>query len=157
MKLVILSLIILLLMSCNSSKVIFEEHQSVGEDKTWQVEEPITFELDVKENKHAYELAIAVRYAHGFPFDKLPIYLIETSPEGESVRRDIDILIQPKKGEYLGEKGFDIIDLEQIIDSHKDFPTFGKYAYTLIPVDNGLDGYPLILEVGLTLKDPVSK
>lgn len=143
-------------MSCNSAKIIFEEHRSVGEDMMWQTREPITFEVDVKENKHSYELALAVRYSDGYPFDKLPIYMTETSPQGETVRKDVDILIQPRKGEYLGEKSFDLIDLQQVIDSKKEFPTFGKYTYTLMPANNNLDGYPLILEIGLVLTDPLS-
>jgi gliding motility-associated lipoprotein GldH len=132
---------------------MFEEHRSVGEEMTWEAAEPITFEIYVKENKHPYEMAVAIRYAHGFPFNKLPIQMTETNPQGESVRRDLEIMIQPNPGEYLGEKGFDIIDLEQIIDREKEFPTFGKYTYTLVPVDNDEHGFPLIMEIGLVLKD----
>jgi gliding motility-associated lipoprotein GldH len=156
MKIILYTITALAVMSCNSAKTIFEEHRSVGEDMTWQTDEPITFEVDVKENKHSYELAVAVRYSDGFPFDKLPIHMIETSPQGESVRKDIDIMIQPSKGEYLGEKGLDIIDLEQVVDTKKEFPTFGKYTYTLIPSESNHDAYPLILEIGLVLKDPLS-
>jgi gliding motility-associated lipoprotein GldH len=153
MKLVVNSILLLLLAGCNSAKVMFEEHHSVGEDMTWETSEPITFEIDIKENKHPYEMAVAIRYAHGFPFNKLPIQMTETNPQGGSVRRDLEIMIQPKPGEYLGEKGFDIIDLEQIIDTEKEFPTFGKYTYTLVPVDNEEHGFPLIMEIGLVLKD----
>jgi gliding motility-associated lipoprotein GldH len=153
MKLVVNSILLLLLAGCYSAKVMFEEHRSVGEDMTWETSEPITFEIDVKENKHPYEMAVAIRYAHGFPFNQLPIQMTETNPQGGSVRRDLEIKIQPKPGEYLGEKGFDIIDLEQIIDTEKEFPTFGKYTYTLVPVDNEEHGFPLIMEIGLVLKD----
>jgi hypothetical protein len=62
-------------------------------------------------------------------------------------------MIQPSPGKYLGEKGFDIIDLEQVIDREKEFPTFGKYTYTLSPVDNDEHGFPLIMEIGIVLKD----
>ena len=153
MKLVVHCILLLLLIGCNSAKVMFEEHRSVGEEMTWEATEPITFDIDVKENKHPYEMAVAIRYANGFPFNKLPIQMTETNPQGESVRRDLEIMIQPNPGEYLGEKGFDIIDLEQIIDREKEFPTFGKYTYTLVPVDNDEHGFPLIMEIGLVLKD----
>ena len=153
MKLVVHCILLLLLIGCNSAKVMFEEHRSVGEEMTWEATEPITFEIYVKENKHPYEMAVAIRYAHGFPFNMLPIQMTETNPQGESVRRDLEIMIQPNPGEYLGEKGFDIIDLEQIIDREKEFPTFGKYTYTLVPVDNDEHGFPLIMEIGLVLKD----
>ena len=153
MKLVAYSILLLLLVGCNSAKVIFEEQRSVGDDMTWKSSEPITFEIEVKENKHPYEMAVAIRYTDGFPFNKVPIQMTETSPQGESIRRDLEIMIQPRPGEYLGEKGFDIIDLEQIIDTEKEFPTFGKYTYTLVPVDNDEHGFPLIMEIGLVLKD----
>jgi gliding motility-associated lipoprotein GldH len=153
MKLIAHTFLLLLLVGCNSGKVIFEKHTSVGDDMIWQSSEPITFVIDINANKHPYQLAVAIRYADGFPFDKIPMYITETNPDGESVRKDVDIVIQPRPGEYLGEKGFDIIDLEQIVDSKKEFPTFGKYTYTLVPVDNVQGDYPLIMEVGLTLKD----
>lgn len=145
---------VIIITGCSSSKTIFEQHESVGEDLVWQPSEPISFSIDIKENKHAYELAVAIRYADGFPFDKLPIYLIETGPNGESVRKDIDILIQPKPGEYLGEKGLDIIDLEQVIDTNKEFPEFGKYSYTLMPNIDDPSGFPMLMEIGLILRDP---
>jgi gliding motility-associated lipoprotein GldH len=148
---------ILILVGCSSSNTLFEEHQSVGDDLVWQPSEPITFTIDVKENKHAYEMAVAVRYANGYPFDKLPIYLIETGPSGESVRKDIDIIIQPEPGEYLGEKGLDIIDLEHVVDTNKEFPEFGKYTYTLMPNIDDPSGFPLLMEIGLILRDPQQK
>ena len=148
---------IALIASCSSSNTLFEQHESVGEDLVWQPREPITFTIDVKENKHAYEMTVAVRYANGYPYDKLPIYMTETNPNGESIRKDIDILIQPNPGEYLGEKGFDIIDLEQVIDTKKEFPEFGKYTYTLIPGIDDPDGIPMLMEIGLIVRDPQQK
>ena len=157
MRIHLLALALALLTGCTSSNKLFEEHITVGEDMVWQPSEPITFTIDVKENKHAYELALAVRYANGFPYDRLPVFMTETNPNGESVRKDIDLIIQPKPGEYLGEKGFDIIDLEQVIDANKEFPTFGKYTYTLIPDIDDPSGFPLLMEIGLILRDPQQK
>ncbi|MFM7726036.1 MAG: hypothetical protein ACKO7B_05010 [Flavobacteriales bacterium] len=142
---------------CASHVTLYEEHQSVGDDLIWQPVEAISFTIDVTENKHAYEMAVAVRYADGYPFDKLPIHLTETDPSGESVRKDIDILIQPKPGDYLGEKGFDIIDLEPVIDGNKEFPTFGKYTYTLVPAIDDEVGIPMLMEIGLVLRDTQQK
>lgn len=146
-----------ILAGCSSTKTIFEEHQSVGEDLVWQPSEPITFTIDINENKHPYQLLLAVRYANGYPFDKLPIYITETNPQGESLRKDVDVIIQPKPGEYLGEKGFDIIDLEQVVDANKVFPTFGKYTYTLVPNIDDPSGFPLLMEIGLILRNPQQK
>lgn len=157
MRIHLLILALAFLNGCASSNTLFEEHQSVGEDLVWQPGEPITFTIDVKENKHPYQMSIAVRYANGFPYDRLPVFLTETNPNGESVRKDIEIIIQPKPGEYLGEKGFDIIDLEQVIDTQKAFPTFGKYTYTLIPNIDDPSGFPLLMEIGLVLRDPQQK
>lgn len=148
---------LILLAACTSGRTIFEKHQSVGDDLVWQPSEPITFTIDIAENKHAFELALAVRYANGFPYDKLPVYLTETAPSGESVRKDIDLVIQPTPGEYLGEKGLDIIDLEQVIDTQKKYPTFGKYTYTLLPAIDDPSGFPLLMEIGLILRDPQQK
>jgi hypothetical protein len=44
-----------------------------------------------------------------------------------------------------------------VIDAQKEFPTFGKYTYTLIPDTDDPAGFPLMMEVGLILRDTQKK
>lgn len=142
-----------LLAGCTSSKTLFEEHQSVGEELEWSANEPLSFVIDIKENKHPYELALAVRCASGYPYDKLMLHVTETNPQGESVRRDVEVPIRNANGDFYGEKGFDIIDIEYVIDTKKEFPTFGKYTYTLEAAMPEIDPVVYVMELGFILRD----
>jgi gliding motility-associated lipoprotein GldH len=153
MRPLLFSLALALLAGCTSQNTLFEEHQSVGEELEWSANEPLSFAIDIKENKHPYELALAVRCASGYPYDKLMLHVTETNPQGESVRRDLEVPIRDAKGDFYGEKGFDIIDIEYVIDSGKEFPTFGQYTYTLEAAMPEIDPVVYIMELGLVLRD----
>lgn len=153
MRLLLSYLTLALLAGCTSSKTLFEEHQSVGEELEWSANEPLSFVIDIKENKHPYELALAVRCASGYPYDKLMLHVTETNPQGESVRRDVEVPIRNANGDFYGEKGFDIIDIEYVIDTKKEFPTFGKYTYTLEAAMPEIDPVVYVMELGFILRD----
>ncbi len=153
MRLLLSCLTLALLAGCTSSKTLFEEHQSVGEELEWSANEPLSFVIDIKENKHPYELALAVRCASGYPYDKLMLHVTETNPQGESVRRDVEVPIRNANGDFYGEKGFDIIDIEYVIDTKKEFPTFGKYTYTLEAAMPEIDPVVYVMELGFILRD----
>ena len=152
MRTLLSCLVLVFIVSCTSQNTFFKEHQSVGEELEWSANEPLSFVIDIKENKHPYELALAVRCASGYPYDKLLLHATETNPQGESVRRDVEVPIRDAKGDFYGEKGFDIIDIEYVIDSKKEFPTFGKYTYTLEAAMPEIDPVVYVMELGLVLR-----
>jgi gliding motility-associated lipoprotein GldH len=139
--------------SCDAGRVLYREYVDVGEDYEWSMNEPLTFVMDVSENKHAYELALAVRVGSSYPYDKLLLHVTEQSPSGESIRRDVEIPVRNASGEFYGEKGFDLIDIEYILDASKEFPTFGRYTYTLEPAMPEIDPVVYVVELGVILRD----
>ncbi|MFN5619769.1 MAG: hypothetical protein ACK478_00565 [Flavobacteriales bacterium] len=139
--------------ACNEGRVLYSEYKSVGEEYEWASNEAIRFDVDVAENKHAYELVLAVRVGSGYPYDKLMLQVTEESPAGESVRRDVEVPIRNAAGEFYGEKGFDLIDIEYVLDDSKEFPTFGKYSYRLVPSMPEIDPVVYVVELGMILRD----
>lgn len=143
------------LISCNDQKTIFEEHQELSPDLEWRKADKKTFVIDIKENSHPVEFLIAFRCGSGYGYDRLPVRIKETAPDGTTISRDMDIQVRKPDGEFLGEKGYDIIDIEQMIDSQKQFPTFGKYTYTIEHMAPGVDVLDYALEIGLIVRDPL--
>lgn len=143
----------LLFFSCNNQKAIFDENQSFGEDLTWYQKDIKTFVIDIKENRHPYEFILNFRYASGYFFDKALLQMTETDPLGNKTRRDIDLVIRDSKGEFIGDKGYDIIDLEFVIDAKKEYKVFGKYTYEISQVMPDIDPLQFCMEIGLAVRE----
>ena len=58
---------------------------------------------------------------------------------------------------YAGLNGIVGALHEELIDTNKEFPEFGKYSYTLMPNIDDPSGFPLLMEIGLILRDPQQK
>ncbi len=136
---------------------MFSENQSLSEDYTWKKSDIKTFEIDVTNNAHPHELALAFRYATGYMFDRVILQVTETSPDKTVVRRDVEIQLRDEKGDFIGEKGYDIIDIEYILDSQKEYPSIGKYTYTIEQAMPDIDPLDFAMEVGLILRDNPTK
>ena len=139
--------------SCSDKNIIFEEHQELSAEYTWRKDDIKTFVIDIQQNAHPYEFSIALRCASGYAYPNLPIRIKEVAPDGSTISRDMDIMVRDANGEFLGEKGYDIIDIEQIIDAKKSFPTFGKYTYTIQHMAPDIDVLDFPMEIGLIVRD----
>ncbi len=148
-----LAIFMITITGCDSRKVIYSEHESFGEDFYWYKKDVKTFVVDVKENAHPLELVLTFRYASSYFYDKALIQIVETDPSGNAVRRDVDLKIRDEKGEFIGDKGFDIIDIEYVLDGKKQYPVFGKYKYEISQVMPDIDPLEFAMDVGLIVRE----
>ncbi len=155
--LLILIVIALAQTACNDGKTIYSEHQKLGDDYNWYKKDIKTFVFDVKQNSHPFEFVLDLRYASGYYYDKALLTITETNPSGEKIRRDLEIAIRDAKGEFIGDKGYDIIDLEYVLDEKKDFPVFGKYTYEISQDMPDVDPLEFVMEVGLVVRERSEK
>ena len=123
----------------------------------WNQTDAKVFKIDVQENKHPFELVIDFRYMTAYPYDKLLLEVMEIKPGGEKIRHDVDIPVREANGEFIGDKGFDIIDLEFVFDSNLQYPTFGTYTYEIRQVMPEIEILPGVMEIGLILRDKEKK
>ena len=144
---------ILCLSSCKPSDVLFEEFKKTEGDLEWKNSDRITINVPIKQNAHPYRFYIGLRYASGFRYEKMSIRMTEKDPEGTETKYDIDIPVRDEKGEFIGEKGYDIIDLEYLFNAKKNFPVHGNYIYTFEPNMPGVDKVDFIMEVGVIIKE----
>jgi gliding motility-associated lipoprotein GldH len=144
---------ILILSSCDSRRILYQERLSFGEEMVWKKSDTKTFTIEVKENKHPFELVLELRYITAYPYDKLLLHIFETDPSGKKIRKDVDVQIRESNGEFIGDKGLDIIDLEFILDGNKAYPSFGTYTYEISQVMPEVETLPGVMEIGLILRD----
>jgi gliding motility-associated lipoprotein GldH len=140
------------LVACNGENIVFEEHKECSDNLEWRASEPVTIKIPVQNNSEPYQLFFTFRYATGYRFDRASVRIRETDPSGESLVYDLDIPVRDAKGEFIGEKGFDIIDLEYPIDLKKMYGMHGDYMYTIEQRMSGVDTLHFAMEAGLILK-----
>ncbi len=147
------SVAVFMITSCgNSGTVIFEEHKELSPEYEWKKADTRTFTIDIKDNSEPLQLAVAFRYATGYYYDKALMRLTEITPAGTKSMRDIDIVVRDEKGEFIGEKGYDIIDIEFVIDENKKYPAHGTYTYIIEQTMPDVDPLDFAMEVGLVLR-----
>ncbi len=148
---------IVLLVSCGDEKTIYRHYEKFGESLEWYKQDIRKFEIDITENKHPYKFILTLRVASGYMYDKAYVRITETDPQGNKISYDVGVPVRDEKGNFYGEKGFDIIDIEHVLDEKKEFPVFGKYTYEIAQMMDNVDPLIFMMEVGLVVKDPVQQ
>jgi gliding motility-associated lipoprotein GldH len=141
------------LSSCQPKDALFTTNVSCSENLEWRKDQPITIQIPVNQNAYPLRFFINFRYATGYKYDKLMLRMTETTPEGVVTKKDIDIPVRDEQGEFIGDKGYDIIDLEYEVDSKKQFPMHGQYTYVFEQMMPGIDVLHYAMELGVTVKD----
>lgn len=149
---------IVMLSSCTDKNIIFKEYQKFS-DNEWHRDDKKTFDLHIDDNRYPKQMVLTFRYATGYQFDKVRMRMTETNPDGERTLRDIEFNVRDEKGEFIGDKGFDIIDLEYELESNKHFPFHGDYTYTFEhTMPQGIETLHYAMEIGLIVKEkPITK
>lgn len=142
----------LCLLACNRQDIVFEKHVECSDNLEWRSSDPINITVPIVQNAEPLELYFAFRYATGYHFDKVAVRIRETDPSGESLVYDLDIPVRDEKGDFIGEKGYDIIDLEYPIDLKKMYGMHGDYTYSIEQRMNGIDTLHFAMEAGLVVK-----
>ncbi|MBM3448546.1 MAG: hypothetical protein FJX90_05515 [Bacteroidetes bacterium] len=112
--------------SINSVSISFDEPY------VWERGESKILVLEVTENSEPCELILDVRYALPLMgFEKIQLHIVETQPTGVTIPRDVTIELKDKDGGLLGDASGDLVDVERILDSNKQYLRHGKYTYTI--------------------------
>jgi gliding motility-associated lipoprotein GldH len=112
--------------SINSVSISFDEPY------VWKRGESKVLVLEVTENSEPCELILDVRYALPLMgFEKIQLHIVETQPTGVTIPRDVTIELKDKEGGLLGDASGDLVDVERVLDSNKQYLRHGKYTYTI--------------------------
>jgi len=86
--------------SCNKGPV-FEKYSKM-KDATWDRFSMKLFEIPIEDVGQSYDISLSVKNTEKFQYDKLPVYVILTTPSGEERMREVNIAIR-ENGKMLGE------------------------------------------------------
>jgi len=86
--------------SCNNGPV-FEKYSKM-KDATWDRFSMKLFEIPIEDVGQSYDISLSVKNTEKFQYDKLPVYVILTTPAGEERMREVNIPIR-ENGKMLGE------------------------------------------------------
>lgn len=149
-------ILILFLASCSQNPALNESWVATGEELQWSRSNLLTTEITVTDNSKPIALYVGVRYATGYAYDRLPLQMIQTAPDGKRTISQLDIPIRDSNAEFIGDKGFDIIDLEYLVNGSYTFPSHGKYTYSFEHKAEFIDPLHFVMELGVLTKEKTS-
>jgi gliding motility-associated lipoprotein GldH len=153
-KFSILAMLLFSFSACTPDGRVFSDNQVLSPEIEWHKADVKTFQVPLVADKK-YNVAIAFRFANGFPFRSAMVNMEITSPSGETSSQACELVVRQENGDYIGEAGFDIWDSEhQVLTNHSVTET-GNYTFKLSHA-MAQDPLNFAMEIGL-LVDEVLK
>ena len=148
--LIVLSLMVASITSCDSNKV-YEEYIEV-KNAVWEREQVANFEFDSKDTESPHNLYINIRNSGDYPYSNLYLFVTIKGPDGQFNTDTINIVLQDKRGKWYGKGVGDLYDYQKPFIGGFKFAQEGKYLISLeqaMRVENGLKG---ITDVGIRVE-----
>lgn len=150
-KILYLLCISLILVSCDKSK-IYEKYQSIP-NAVWKTNEPVKFDIEVKDTNEICNLLINIRCSEDYPYRNLYMFMKTTRPDGSKSIDTLEFYLLDVKGKPLGDCSGDVCNNKFMIDHDFKFPQPGNYSFELkqaMRTDN--EQLTHILDVGMRLE-----
>ncbi len=150
-KIITLSILLTVLYSCQSKKVVFEENQQLSPGLEWLTKDIKTFKFDLKDSKATYKSTLLFRFTEGFQYKSFKVKVTEISPSNEEKSTIVNLKIINDNGEYQGEPALEIWDSEHLINDNIKYKEDGLYTYkieSLFPSKS----LPSAMEIGLRIE-----
>lgn len=149
-KFVILLLLVLCCISCDSNKV-FDEYMEI-EQGNWANDQVATFQFEAQDTVTAHNLYINVRNKGNYKYSNLYLFVTLKGPNGNELRDTVNCILADNHGKWLGSGIGDLWDLRVPYIGGFKFAQKGTYVVSLeqaMRVEEGLEG---ITDVGLRVE-----
>lgn len=145
-----------LLSGCDSSRV-FENYIEFKE-RTWNIQEPVSFEFEINNTQQQYNLYYEVRNSLDYPWQRIFVqYQLTDSTGAVLSNKLVSNYLFEKSGEPLGRSGLgDVYDHRFLVLPNYSFTQRGKYKFT-IQQENRQDTLAGVLAIGLRVETALSK
>src|ERR1051326_1495677 len=117
----------LLATSCDRNRV-FEDNVNIP-DYNWDVNNKISFDVNIPDTTSLYNLYVNVRNASHYPYANLYIFVNITFPNGKTRKDTVGVVLADANGQWKGEGAGDIWDYQQLWMPRIKFPVPGKYKF----------------------------
>jgi len=113
-KLLCLSALFFLLMSCNSSDT-FSQFDKMPESNRWMKTDVKEYQFDIKDDSKSYNIVFEFSHVYDYQFASIPVQFVIENPEGKVENLTIDVPIRDASGKQLADCLGDVCDLEYIV------------------------------------------
>ena len=124
-----LSIILLLLVSCNSN-VVFTGSVAIKENK-WQLMETPVFRVTINDTLNSNNLFFTIRTGSDYPFRNIFLFVTATSPDGKKLTDTLQYYLADDKGKWYGRGFGNINELKLPYKSNVFFPASGEYLFKI--------------------------
>lgn len=146
---IVFSLPVILFASCDSSRV-YEENKVI-ENQLWNVNNKISFYVDIQDTLALYNFYVNVRHATDYPYSNLFLFLETRYPKLKISRDTLECILADGNGKWLGDGSGDIWDNQILFKRNFRFPYSGIYTFNLQQAMR-LENLPQILDVGIRIE-----
>ena len=147
MKYLILFSLILLLGSCDSSRV-YEDFQDIDQE-FWHADSLQSFSFEIEDAAEKYNLLATFRNASAYPFYNLYFQYSLLDSSGNIIKKALKEhhFFDPKTGKPLGSGLGDLFDHKVMLEEGYSFSSEGRYQIQL-QQRMRMDTLPFVLSVG---------
>lgn len=129
MRVILFSLLVVLIWSCDSDRLYEKNHDF--EDRAWLASDKPVFEFTVSDTLKHYNLYCNIRNSVDYPYSRIFITYSLQDSSGTSVAKNLisAFLFEEKTGKPLGSSGLgDVYDQQVPILKNYKFPKSGTYS-----------------------------
>ncbi len=137
------------LAGCDSSR-LFEDNKTIPDD-TWNVNNIVSFDVDVKDTATPNNFYINVRNASCYPNSNLYLFITTKFPNGKMSRDTVECQLADETGKWLGDGSGDIWDNRILFKKKTRFPMTGRYTF-FYQHAMWLENMPCLMEIGMRIE-----
>ena len=145
----IAGVILFALSSCDSSRV-YEQNTEIP-DYIWDKDNPIYFDVDIKDTVNLHNVYVNIRNAGGYGYSNIYLYLDTKYPNNTISRDTIECILADATGKWLGDGSGDIWDNQILFKKNVRFKQMGVYKFRYEQAMR-MPKLPMIMDVGLRIE-----
>ncbi len=110
--------------ACNPHAVI---HESKSVSQSWQAENKINFEFEIKDSIPSYSFYMIIRNNEDYAFSNIYFFVNTYLPNGTYSRDTIECILADVRGKWKGQGMGSLKESEHLIRQKLTFPRTGAY------------------------------
>jgi len=147
-KKILIFLLPLLVWSCDSRKIVFEEEVVLGNH--WSYDQQLDFSFEVPDTLAAYDLILEIEHDKEYPFQNFYTQFITSYPGGKVVKDLVSMELADTYGQWKGDCGRETCVAEILLSSNSLFKNMETHRiqieqYTRTPLLSGIEKFRFLL------------
>lgn len=139
-----------LFVSCSDARIVHQETKEL-EKQTWNKNDRITFDFDIKDTNEFYDFYFNLRTTTSYEWANLYLFVEIESPEEKFNIDTVEFLLADPAGEWTGISSGSIVNNDILFISQKRFPSIGTYKLSFNQAMRQ-DDLAEVLDVGIIMK-----